>query len=308
MLIKALSVAALVAGVSVAPALSQPAQDPASAVARGQIDLTYSRSQKTPSAAERTPLQAKGVRLRDLLLATPALADPRGFGLHASVVLEKPVASRAGDTDAIWGAVISRRIVIARSKPDAAGRYPGDGEGPALQYAINKLSTAFGAGANASGFFALPAQRQEQGGVMRFAQGGRNYMIVTPPGVQAFVPVTIGEYLNATIKREQANGSPEYAATLRASLAGLSPAEQALPFCETNTGTTDYVAHCRHSSAKPLFKTGPRLFVGSGAGSKARMIVLSVPQLGKIGDQQERQRLREAAGQLSVQSLQALLD
>jgi|GEM_PF-4422513 len=307
MLIRTLSAALLVAGLAVAPALSQPAQDAASAAAPGQIDLTYSRSQKAPSAAERTPLQAKGVKLRDMLLATPALANPRGFGLHASVVLDKPGASRAGDTDAVWGALISRRIVIARSKPDAAGRYPGYGEGPVVQYAINKLSTAFGTGANTSGFFSLPANRRDQGGVMRFSDRSRDYTIITPAGMQAFVPVTIGEHLNATIKREGAGS--EYAAMLRTALAGLTPAQQAMPFCETNTGDMkDFTAHCRHSSAKPLYKASPRLFVGAGSASKARMIVLSVPQPGKLGDQREGQRLREAVGQLNIAAIQALLD
>ena len=118
---KHLTLASIALGLSAIPALADLPQDAASAAALGQVDFTYNRSRPTPSAAERTPLQAKGVKLRDTILATPALKDRRGFALHASVVLEQPVA--VGDPDMVWGGVISRRINVMRSQPDAAGRY-----------------------------------------------------------------------------------------------------------------------------------------------------------------------------------------
>lgn len=180
----------LAASLLAGPTLAQPAQDPASAAAPGQIDFTYNRSRPTAAPADKTPLQAKGVRLRDALLKTPALADPRGFALHASVVLEHPVASRAGDPDQVWGALISRRINTARGKPDAQGRYPGDGEGPALVYTINKPEAAFGF-IDEAGLFTLPPH-QERDGVLRFSRSGRDYVVITPRGVPACLPAGDG--------------------------------------------------------------------------------------------------------------------
>lgn len=247
MLVRHLTLALMVASLAL-PAGAQPAQDAVSVAAPGQIDLTYNRSRPVAAPADKTPLQAKGVRLRDALLKTPELANPRGFALHASVVLDRPVASRAGDPDQVWGALISRRINVARSKPDAQGRYPGDGEGPALIYTINKPEAAFGF-IDETGLFTLPPH-QERDGVLRFSRAGRDYVVITPPGVPAYLPAGDG-------------------------------------------------------SAK--VRLNPALASGSGAATKARVITLGVPQRGRIGDDQERQRLLTAFGQLDIAALQALL-
>lgn len=243
------AVLALMAAGLAVPASAQPVQDAASGAAPGQTDLTYNRSRPVAAPIDKTALQAKGVRLRDTILKVPALANPRGFALHASVVLERPVASRAGDPDMVWGALISRRINVTRSKPDAQGRYPGDGEGPALMYTINKPEAAFGF-IGETGVFALPEPRQERDGVLRFSRAGRDYVVVTPPGVPAYLPAGDGQ---------------------------------------------------------AMVRLNPALASGSGGATKARVITLSVPQRGRIGDDQERQRLLAAAGQLDIAALQTLL-
>lgn len=286
---------------------AQPPQDAVSAAASGQIDFTYNRSQPTSAAADRTALQAKGVRLRDIILAAPALAEPRGFALHASVVLNRPVASEAGEPDMVVGSVQSRRINVARSKPDAKGRYPGDGEGPALIFAINKLEQAFGY-RSAAGYFTLPVQRQERDGVLTFVRSGRDYTVITPPGLSAYQPVSIGDYVATSIEAFRADGAPQLAMEMQAAAAQLTPAQRAAPYCETNTGpATDLANRCRHPSAKSIVRVNPRLAPGTGAASRARIIILSVPQLGRIGDAQERRRLLEAASQLDLAAMQGLL-
>lgn len=301
---KHLTLASIALGLSAIPALADLPQDAASAAALGQVDFTYNRSRPTPSAAERTPLQAKGVRLRDTILATPALKDRRGFALHASVVLEQPVA--AGDPDMVWGGVISRRINVTRSQPDAAGRYPGDGEGPVLRYMINKTDKALGA--DDSGFFTLPEQRKEAGGILRFTRAGSEYTVITPAGTPGFVPVSIGEYLGATAAWQEKAGSPEQAAEMRQALAGLAPGGRAAPYCMTRAApTANLSGRCAEPGARPMMRVNPALGAGVGAASKARVIVLIVPQLGTIGDAQERRRLIAAAGQLDMTALQAML-
>lgn len=293
-------------GLSAAPALADIPQDAASAAAPGQVDFTYNRSRPTPSAAEQTPLQAKGVKLRDMILATPALKDRRGFALHASVVREPPVASRAGDPDMVWGGVISRRINVTRSQPDAAGRYPGDGEGPVLRYMINKVGRALGA--DDSGFFTLPEVRQEGGGILRFVRAGSEYTLITPAGAPGFARVSIGDYLGVTATRLDKEGSPEQAQEIRQALAGLGDAERAAPYCMTSAApAVDVRGRCAQPGARPMMQLNPVLNAGTGAGSKARIIVLIVPQLGTIGDAQERRRLIAAAGQLDLTAVQALL-
>lgn len=303
---KHLALASIALALSALPALADLPQDAASAAALGQVDFTYNRSRPTPSAAERTPLQAKGVKLRDTILATPALRDRRGFALHASVVLEQPVASRVGDPDMVWGGVISRRINVTRSQPDAAGRYPGDGEGPVLRYMINKTDKALGA--DDSGFFTLPEQRQEGGGILRFTRAGNAYTIITPAGLPGFVPVSIGEYLGATAAQLEKAGSPDQAAEMRQGLAGLAPGARTAPYCMTRAApTANLSGRCAEPGARPMMRVNPALGAGAGAASKARVIVLIVPQLGTIGDAQERRRLIAAASQLDMTALQAML-
>lgn len=286
---------------------AQPQQDATSAAAPGQIDFSYNRSQPTAAAADRTALQGKGVKLRDALLATPALADPRGFSLHTSVVLNRPVSSRVGEPDMVVGSVQSRRINVAKSTPDAKGRYPGEGEGPALIFAINKLEQAFGH-RSAAGYFTLPAQRQERDGVLTFVRSGRDYTVITPPGLPAYQPVSIGDYVATSIEAFRADGAPQLATDLQAAVAQLTAAQKAAPYCETNTGpATDLANRCRHPSAKSIVRVNPSLTPGTGAATRARILVLSVPKLGQVGDAQERRRLIEAAGQLDLAGLQGLL-
>ena len=303
---KNFALAMITLGLSAAPALADIQQDAASAAALGQVDFTYNRSRPTPSPADQTPLQAKGVKLRDMILATPALKDRRGFALHASVVREQPVTSRAGDPDTVWGGVISRRINVTRSQPDAAGRYPGDGEGPVLRYAINKVDKALRA--DESGFFTLPEPRQEGGGVLRFTRAGSEYTVITPAGTPGFARVSIGDYLGVTAAQLEKTGSPEQAAEMRQALAGLAAGERAAPYCMTRAApTADLRGRCGQSGALPMMRLKPALNPGTGAGTKARVIVLIVPQLGTIGDAQERRRLIAAAGQLDLAALQGLL-
>jgi hypothetical protein len=293
-----------------APALAQT-QDDNSAAARGQVNLTYNSSRPAPAPADKTALQAKGVKLRDMILATPALADPHGFALSVSLVLERPTVSRSGDPDMVWGNVILRFINVARGKPDAAGRYPGDGEGPFLRYSFNKLGLAFVPHEDAlTGYYALPAGAQERDGVMTFSRSGYDYMLVTRPGVSAYQAVSIGEYLPWKTARLDKEGSTPEAAGARAALAALSPAERAAPFCVTNTGSFQDVRNaCRHPSAKPLVTLNPALNAGTGAASKPRFLVLFTSQPPRKGpDNLQLLPLRKALGQLDRATLQALLN
>ena len=54
-------------------------------------------------------------------------------------------------------------------------------------------------------------------------------------------------------------------------------------------------------------RVNPDLAAGSGAATRARVIVFSVPQIGRTGDAQERRRLLAAAAQIDVAALQSML-
>lgn len=303
-----LNVTSLLLAMSLAgAALAETPQDAISAAAKGQIDFTYNRSSPTPAASDRTPLQAKGVRLRDLMLSAPALSDRRGFALHTSVVLDRPPASGAAQSDAVRGSIQSRRINAARTQPDAQGRYPGFGEGPALIFAINKLEVALGY-RSAAGFFTLPVEREEQDGLLRFVRSGRDYTVITPPGLKAYQPVSIGDYAADMIRSNEAGGAPDLAAQMRAAASQLSAAQLQAPYCKTNAmEMVDLTTRCAMSGAEPVVRLNPGLALGLGAASRAGLIVLSVPRIGNIGDAQERRRLLLAASQFDLAALRALL-
>lgn len=289
------------------PALAEPSQDAVSAAAAGQIDFSYNRSSPTPAASDKTPLQAKGVRLRDLMLAVPALSDRRGFALHTSVILERPPASRAGEPDAVRGAIQSRRIDAARTQPDAQGRYPGSGEGPALIFAINKLDVALGHRSPA-GFFTLPAEREDADGLLRFVRSGRDYTVITPLDLPAYEPVSIGDYAADMIKTNEAAGASGLAAQMRAATSRLSAAQLQAPYCKTSAPEAENLTtRCTMAGAQPVVRLNRRLAPGMGAASRARLIVLSVPMPAKVGDAQERRRLTLAAQQFDLTALRALL-
>ena len=282
-------------------------QDPTSARAPGQTSFTYNRSRPAAAPADQTPLQRTGVQLRDMLLATPALRDPHGFALHASVVLERPVASRAGEPDMVRASVLSRRIDVSRARPDAAGRYPGDGEGPALMVSINRLEEALGYRSDA-GFFTLPAGAREQGGVLRLARSGRDIVVVAPAGLSPYQAVTIGEYADAFIRQYEGDGAPELAARMRAAVAPLSPSDRAAPYCKTSAlETEDLTRRCGARGAEAVVRLNPRLAPGAGRATRARLATFTTPQIGQLGDAQERWRLRTALDQLDLAAVRALL-
>lgn len=305
---KTLALASALVLAIASPGLAQT-QDPASAAAPGQVNFGYNASRSIPAAADKTALQARGVRLRDMILATPALADPRGFALSVSLVLERPTPSRASDPDRIWGNVILRFINLARGKPNAAGRYPGDGEGPSLRYSFNKLGAAFEEVEDSlSGYYFLPKGAEERDGVMTFSRSRYDFRVITRPGTSAYQPVSIGEYLTWQLARLDKDGATQIAADMRAALAGLGAADRAAQYCETNTGSYRDVRNaCSHYSAKPVIKLNPALHAGTGAASKAVILTLAVPQPPRTGINAQLIPLRTAFDQLDKGALQALL-
>lgn len=307
---------ALIAAGAATPAFTQT-QDAASAAALGQINYTYNNSRPTPAANQVGPLQVKGVKIRDLILATPALRVRRGFALHTSVVLKTPVGAQAGGADVIIGDILLRFVQVSRSRPNARGEYPGNGEGPAILYSIN---TMMGLNAVEAGKpFVLPRDLQTRGGVTTYSRNGDDFLMLHKPGRTPFRSMTMGEYYtylideNAGLVAEaKANGYTGMEKTaalvdrMRAELAALTGAERAAPACEIYSRTP---APCQRANAKPIgvieagfFKSKPR--------SSARLITLEVRQQPKRAQDFNSQLvpLRNAMSQLDVGGLQTLLD
>ena len=95
---------------------------------------------------------------------------------------------------------------------------------------------------------------------------------------------------------------------MRAAISRLTPAQLQQPYCKTRAPEAEgLTSRCGQPGAEPVVRLNPRLAPGLGGASKARLIVLSVPQVGQLGDAQERRRLIAAAGQLDITALRALL-
>jgi hypothetical protein len=262
-------------------------------------------------------LHVKGVKIRDLLLATPALRVRRGFALHTSVVLKTPVGAQAGGTDVIIGDVLLRFVQVSRSKPNAKGEYPGNGEGPAILYSINSIMGPEAAEAGKP--FVLASDLRTHDGVTTYTYNGDAFLMLHKPGRMPFRSMTMAEYYTFLIDEKaglvaeaKANGYTGMEKTaalmdrMRAELAALTAAERAAPACEIYSRAP---APCQRTNAKPIGVVEAGFFKGKPK-SLAQLITLQVKQQPKRAQDFNNQLvpLRNAISQLDVSALQALLD
>lgn len=292
-------------------------QDAASASAKGRLDLGYNGSRTTPSPSEKTPLHLKAVRIRDMLLGSSALRDRRGFALGASVQVGPPgPLGRVPGPDVATGSILLRFINVSRSKPNAQGEYPGDGEGPTLTYWINDFkglgSPRAGGGRNA---FTAPDDLRTQGGVTTYSRNGTGYIMLHKPGHAPFRPLTTERFYQLVLAEDQAllaeGGDAQFLASTRASLekaktklAALTPKERASQACESSSRP----ARCDARNARPLTELDPAFFSGKPK-SSAQVITFELRQQpGRGTTNPQLAPLIAALKELDLTTVQTLLD
>lgn len=291
-------------------------QDTASASAKGRLDLGYNGSRTTPSPSEKTPLHLKAVRIRDMLLGSSALRDRRGFALGASVQVGPPgPLGRVPGPDVATGSILLRFINVSRSKPNAQGEYPGDGEGPTLTYWINDFkglgSPRASDGRNA---FTAPLDLRTEGGVTTYSRNGMGYTMLHKPGHAPFRPLTTERFYQLVIAEDQANlaagGDAIFMESTRktlektkAELAALTPKERAAQACESSSRP----APCNDRNARRLTELDPAFFTGKPK-SSAQVITFSVKEHPRGGVNKQLVPLRTAFEELDLSAVQAMLD
>ena len=312
---KVRTIVAIAATFAGAPLWAQ-SQDAASASAKGRLDIGYNGSKTTPSPSEKTPLHLKAVKIRDMLLGSEALRDRRGFALGASVQVGPPgPLGRVPGPDVATGSILLRFINVSRSKPNAQGEYPGDGEGPTLTYWINDFkglgSPRASGGRNA---FTAPNDLRTEGGVTTYSHNGTGYTMLHKPGHAPFRPLTTERFYQLVIAEDQAGlaagGDAQYMdytrklmETAKAELAALTPKERAAQACEASSRP----APCGSRNALPLTELDPAFFSGKPKNS-AQVITFQVKEHPRGGINKQLVPLRAAFDALDLGAVQAMLD
>lgn len=301
--------------------MAHAAQDAASAQAPGQVSFGSDVVNPQVPARERAALVARGKAVAELLLATPALREPRGFALNGYVRVDffRDSVRVDGDPFPISGSLLLRKIDLrSGAKPDAQGRYPGHGEGPAVKFKINDLLGLYGnnaaSGGQRGGHFQLPvgALTRDADGVYRFEQGLQRVVVIAAPGRDPFLPLTQQDYLQGLIAelypdgRDPAPHPGKGLAALQAELAALSPEQRRAPACSGGRGR-GWLSNCAARGASALVRPNLDYFDRSKPRGTPQLITLTValPWVGQ--DREEGDRMRSAVAELDIAALQALL-
>lgn len=262
---------------SLAATGSMAAQDSASAALPGRVGPTsLNQRDARLSKAEASKMAAEVERvLFSPLLATPALADPRGFAISRQLIIAPPPDGLPRSAPSIaHGHMLLRSIDVGHgSKRDAAGAYNGVGEGPGIQFTINDPSALFPWPVNEEGrpaFYDLDPTPELRHGfpVLRFRT--REHIVIARPGRKPYRHVTKAEVLareigdrGIVLEKFGANEAPgleQEQAKQQAELAALSPAELMAPACLGNSRNRGTFTPCSDSSAHYVVAIDPSYF------------------------------------------------
>lgn len=303
------------------PLLAGAAQDPDSAQALGQFSYSAESVNPKIAAREKPLLLAKAKALIDLIAGSSVLRERRGFALNTSARIGffSESVETAGDPFPVSGNLLLRNIDLrSNAKADAEGRYPGWGEGPALQFSFNNLLTLYGNNASSGhrrgAALQLPAAslRRAADGSYRFTQGGRSYIVIAAADREPFVQVTREQYLRDLMQELYPDGQDPGAkpgkglAKLKAELEALSAEQRNSPACTGGRGR-DWLSACTDPSSSYVVKPNLDYFDRRKPRHSVQLITLVVPEPWVGEDRSEGERLRGAAAELDLASLRALL-
>lgn len=303
---------------------AEAAQSAASAAAKGRVTpLSVQVTDPAIPPAVRKGLTGKVGAIVDRALATPALADPRGFSIRRSMSIHAPQEGFPGRQPArAEGVLIPQEIDLeSGAKPDAAGAYMGRLEGPTFRIFVNDLLALYAnsnGGADASQTVQhLPQQVASIQGFPVFRVGIRNVVLVTKPGRLPWTYVTKGEHLQALVDDTRATIAgmegpihPRLQATLDdqvRQLASLGPQDRAAPAC-VSSRLSQAFGDCAAKGATHYVRPNPAYFDPGASRDAVQLVMVGAPAEGGNGHPRLEPRLRAAAAALDYRAIQAALD
>jgi hypothetical protein len=310
----------LAAGFS-SPAMAE--QDAASAAAPGHVVFSSDSVNPNVREAHKPVMIAKAKAVGEAIVSRPALADPHGFAVDWHARLSIPQAGMAGANPyPVRGYVLVRKIKLDAKpapKPDASGRYPGEGEGPKLTFTINDPFTLFSGNIEgvkprpADGVFDLPANAEWNNGQIKLHTGMDTVLMIGRMDRGApFIRLTAAEALNALVKELIAEGmleSSKPVQAVKAELAAMSVDERQSPACRGGKEVPGHwLTNCAGERAVQKVKINHLYFDTSKPYTTVQLIAFRVgdPTVGE--DKAEGDKLRDAFSQLDVAAVRKLLD
>lgn len=291
---------ALLAGA--APAYAE--QSAASAAAKGRVAPLNIQVIGALPPAEVKAFTAKAGAIVEKVLATPTLHQPRGFSITRSLTIDSPPSDLPQANPFVGRATLIPQMLDleAGAKPDANGAYMGRLEGPTFQIRFNHLTALYanndGGGMEESRY--LPQMTLNAQGFPVFRVGIRDVVLVAKPGRKPYVYVTKAEYLQRLAKEID---DPKIAADL----AALTPAERSAPACESSSLRLRF-GDCSKQGATYYVRLNPDYFDKGARKGAVQLVAISTPVPGGHGHRILEPKLKAAAGELDLKSIQAMLD
>lgn len=294
---------AAVALAAASPALAD--QSPASAAAKGRIAPLSVQVIGALPPAEVKAFTAKAGAIVEKVLATPTLHQPRGFSITRSLTIDSPPSDQPQGQPFLGRATMIPQMIDleAGAKPDAAGAYMGRLEGPTFQIRFNTLAALY---ANDNGDRIdqprdLPLKMASIQGFPVFQVGIRQVILIAKPGRQPYRPMTKGEYLQWMAKEIPDD------ARLAEAQATLTPQQRAAPACASSR-LRELFGDCSKSDAIPIVRLNPDYFDKGARKGAIQLVAISTPLGGGHGHKVLEPKLKAAASELDLASIQAMLD
>lgn len=293
----------LLALAAATPALAE--QSAASAAAKGRVAPLGVQVIGPLPPAEVKAFTAKAGAIIDKVLATPTLDQPRGFSITRSLTIDSPPEEQLQAAPFVGRATLIPQMLDleAGAKPDAAGAYMGRLEGPTFQIRFNNLTALYanndGGGMSEPRY--LPLKMREIQGFPVFQVGVRQVILVAKPGRLPYAPMTKAAYLQHLAK--EIPGDPK----IPAALAALSPQERAAPACSSSR-LREYFGDCAKTDATFYVRLNPDYFDTGARKSAVQLVAISTPIPGGHGHKILEPKLKAAASELDLRSIQAMLD
>lgn len=284
------------------PAYAQ--QSPASAAAKGRVAPLSVQVIGALPQAEVKAFTAKAGTIIDKVLATPALHQPRGFSITRSLTVDSPPSDQVQSQPFVARATMIPQMINleAGAKPDAEGAYMGRLEGPTFQIRFNSLTALY---PNDNGDRLdqprdLPMKMTAIQGFPVFQVGIRQVILIAKPGRLPYRPMTKGEYLDWLAKEIP---DDTRLAPTRAALTGQ---QLAAPACASSR-LSQLFGDCAKGAA-PIVRLNPAYFDKGVRKGAIQLVAISTPIPGGHGHKILEPKLKAAASELDLASIQALLD
>jgi hypothetical protein len=293
-------------------------QDAASGAAPGRVTFKSDVFNPDIAAKDRPTIIAKATAVGESIVSTPALANPQGMAIDWSVrIAAQQDGMPKTDPFPARGQVLLRKIDLKRNgKPDADGRYGGEGEGPTIRFTVNDPFGFYWGNIEAmkpaTGTFALPITAKWEGGTMTVKQNGETVLVVGRADRAPFVVLTREQALNALIEQLVGDGIPPDSkgiANIKAELAALAAAERTEPACRGGKEIPNrWLTACTERAVYQV-KRNPDYFDAAKPRTSVQLVTFRVGDAGAVGeDKDEGDRLRQAFGQIDLAAVRKLLD